>query len=344
MDPSATAPPSDILVTTIHCETAAQFMTALSPRGPAYSSALPRGWIFRGHSNDVFKLVPTALRNESKELLELVLYSIANNEEQQSAEQRVLVNFLEVADSIGLHIPEDTQRLRRSFECRSKPSEVWPPDEVLSLMALAQHHGVPTRLLDWSRHPLKAALFAAFDASEAEDKSGLLSVWALSIEKLEMLGEEPKPFVVITAPSATNSNLRAQEGIFTLAKHIKPDKSAVDRRPFDEILRDTFRSYGVKSPGPWFHRVTLPRTEAEQLCFDLALEGITRATLFPDFYGVVKAMKDAARWYSADDRPGSKRAKEHLKSFSISYETTVNLIYVPLETTTPPKGGKPPGH
>src|SRR5207253_2988966 len=79
------------------------------------------------------------------------------------AENRALGDFLEVSDSIGLHVPEDTQKLRRSFELGIKPPTIWPPDEVLSLMALAQHHGVPTRLFDWSRHPLKAALFAAFD-------------------------------------------------------------------------------------------------------------------------------------------------------------------------------------
>jgi hypothetical protein len=174
---------------------------------------------------------------------------------------------------------------------------------------------------------LKAALFAASGASINENKSGRMSVWALSIEKLEMLCDEPKPFIVITAPSATNSNLRAQEGIFTLAKHIKADPSPIDRRPFDQILQKTFENHNLKSPGPWFHRVTLPQSQAEQLCFDLALEGINQATLFPDFYGVVKAMKDTARWYRANDGPGKKRL-EYLKSFTISYESTMSAADV----------------
>ena len=215
------------LTTRTDCETANDFINALSPRKHKYASAFLRGWIFRGHSDDRFHLVPSALRNESKELSELVIHPITNNKDQQWAENRVLADFLDFSDSIGLHIPEDTQKLRRSFELGAKRPDLWPPAEVLSLMALAQHHGIPTRLLDWSRHPLKAALFAALEASDAKEKSGRLSVWALSVEKLQMVSEEPRPFTVITAPTATNSNLRAQEGVFTLAKYIKPDESPV---------------------------------------------------------------------------------------------------------------------
>lgn len=324
--------PANNLVTTTHCETAGDFIAALSPRAPTYRSAFPGGWIFRGHGDDTFPLVPSALRDESKELLELTLSQIGNTKEQQWSEHRVLADFLNVSDSIGLYIPEDTQKLRRSFEFGAERPALWPPDEVLSLMALAQHHGVPTRLLDWSRHPLKAALFAASGALKAKDKSGRLSVWALSIEKFEMLGGgPPKPFTVITAPSATNSNLRAQEGVFTLALHVKIDESPVDRTPFDEILRAWVARYRVQALGVWFHHLTLPRTEADQLSYDLALEGITRARLFPDFYGVVKAMRDAARWH-ADGGPGAKRAKEQLESSSMTYQTTVNLHLGP----TPP--------
>lgn len=322
--PSGT-PESDVLVTTTRCETSSDFIAALSPRSPSYGSAFLRGWIFRGHPEDDFRLVPAALRDESQKLRNLTLFPIVDNKSQQRAEREVLARFLQVSDSIGLNLPEDTQKLRSSFAFEATPVDLWPPDEVLSLMALAQHHGIPTRLLDWSRHPLKAAWFAASEASQHENKSGLLSVWAFSIENLEMLGDSPTPFTLITAPSATNSNLRAQEGVFTLAKHIKPDQSPIDRAPFDEIFRSWVGNYHVNFPGPKFHRITLPKSEAEQLCFDLALEGITRAKLFPDFYGVVKAIEDEAAWYRNDGAPGKKRAEKHLDSFAISYQTTIRI-------------------
>lgn len=267
------------------------------------------------------------------------MFDINTNKDQVHSERDVLKTFLEVADSIGLTIPEDTQTLRRWLDAPLKDGILWPPNEVLSLMALAQHHGVPTRLLDWTRNSLKAAWFAATEAALSHDASGLLSVWALSIELLGMIPHEPKPFTVITAPSATNSNLRAQEGLFTLLHHIRYDESPVDRTPFDAMLRATFARYSVKAPGPWFHKVTLPQSEACNLEYGLALEGITRAVLFPDFYGVAAALRDSAR-FQRNDGPGARRTAARLNGLTFSYESKVRLGTTPGDTPrSTPKSG-----
>ncbi len=90
-----------------------------------------------------------------------------------------------------------------------------------SQMALAQHYGISTRLLDWTDDPLTAAFFAASVESPAER----LCVWALNEQAtprhgMPLWGEGPGGvglrLQVIRLPRSTNSFLRAQRGAFTV--------------------------------------------------------------------------------------------------------------------------------
>jgi len=47
-------------------------------------------------------------------------------------------------------------------------------------VALAQHHGIPTFLLDWTSNPIVAGFFAAQGNAKPEDSSGL-AIWAFNI-------------------------------------------------------------------------------------------------------------------------------------------------------------------
>jgi FRG domain-containing protein len=174
-------------IRTVHCQTPKEFLQELSKlRGP-----LPRMWIFRGHSDDAYQLVPSALRNDSQPLTERSNYrEVSDNKTQRFLEICELDEFFKTADSIGLALPEDTQVLRSYLFRARHESDMWPQEHVLSLMALAQHHGVPTRLLDWSRNPLKAALFAASVAIKNPDKTGRLSVWAFPLSVFELCPSE----------------------------------------------------------------------------------------------------------------------------------------------------------
>jgi len=168
-------------------------------------------------------------------------------------------------------------------------------------MALAQHSGLPTRLLDWSRSPLKAAHMAAYDAlyptHPDAKQSERLSVWALDripYELEQVFAPVPTtPFSIVHVPTAANTNLHAQEGVFTMSNTVSHFEDEIDRSSLDEMLGKFPRRY------PWLHRFSLPVPLARKLLFELSREGVTRAHLFPNFRGVVERMKEVVETSNA---------------------------------------------
>ena len=80
------------------------------------------GWIFRGHASAAFRLVPDLFRNSEAGI------------EWRTKEGLLLNVFARLS----------VQHLDRV------------PDNEIDWMVLARHHGVPSRLLDWTSHPLVA--------------------------------------------------------------------------------------------------------------------------------------------------------------------------------------------
>jgi FRG domain-containing protein len=302
------------------CMTEHKFLDAISPRSRYLDEGQPYRMLFRGHADARFRLLPSAYRAKWKRP--------PTNADQVGYELGAIQDFFWLADRCGLPLPEDSQMHRRDLfsdvgnyhvPLQGQGDLRWPPREIWSLLALAQHHGVPTRLLDWSLDARIAGYFAAREAAEwvvqsskAPSRVSKLAVWAISRSELkvdnvmsELLsslvkkGKLPKDrgripllslFAVVTAPAAGNQNLHAQKGVFTL--HLPPTMkttSPADRRPMEQILVDEDVQVTLT-------KFVLPIARARGLLRLLAFEGISAAELFPGYGGVVKALAERRLW------------------------------------------------
>jgi hypothetical protein len=309
------------VVATTEFRSADDFLEALMPRAPTFGeSYFADDVIFRGHSNSSWSLLPSAFRRNSFESVDIPSGpDPRNNCNQVRAEALALMRFFTVADRSGMPLPEDSQSLRKELRQfadfdpgSNRGVENWPPPSVLALMAVAQHHGIPTRLLDWSWSAKVSAYFAASGAArdlrregKARPSDEMLCVWAMTKSLFDVAaimpqGEEnPKTVELVTTPAAGNPNLHAQRGLFLLYRPpSSPPTHTVDVRPWDEVLPE---AYSFMSPMKFLYKLLLPVSQAPRLLRLLAIEGVDGATIFPGFDGVVRSMKELKCWESSSE-------------------------------------------
>ena len=319
-----------------HFATAAAFLKALSPFDDfwfAHDGA--RTWRYRGHRDDAWKLVPSSMRpgalaREVSRIVGVVSSapdSLKNTSAQVQAEHRVLARFINGALNAGLPVPEDSQLLRnedlvlrliggsKRHEASLQGVKV-PMTLYQSLYALAQHHGVPTRLLDWSESSFVAAYFACVDVAKSlslhervpEGTTGRnLAVFALREAALNQVKyEKPDGFqpslTQVTAPYEWNPNLKAQKGLFTLLYYDTPREKDEWRLP---ALEDALKGWCVHKHGhedsesvffPYLVKLTLPREESRRLLRLLVDVQICAPTIFPSYDAVRMGMEEESYW------------------------------------------------
>ncbi|HSL42266.1 MAG TPA: FRG domain-containing protein [Anaerolineales bacterium] len=157
----------------------------------------------------------------------------------------------------------------------NRPANEW------GWLAIAQHHGLATRVLDWSLNPLVALWFAVKDAPH-EDRNGILWMYSLnqrSVINTLRLDEEPDPFkldrVKVFFPNHEVPRIRAQAGVFTVHPRVMPNKVFL---PFEEMQIDHES----------LTRMIIPCGLFEKLKRSLDKCGIHAAALMPDLDGLAQ--------------------------------------------------------
>jgi hypothetical protein len=178
------------------------------------------------------------------------------------------------------------------------------PETVLEWLALIQHHGGPTRLLDFTRSPLVAAFFALCEENDAD----VAAVWAIdefachrrAVQRLRSIDSEfswlrehhaiegaiearltsrpAKKFVAPIQPSRLNARMALQQGVFVCLGDPGADL-------FGNLAHEVEAEEGLQVV-----KIEFPRNERGDALWSLRRLNISREALFPGLDGLAQSL------------------------------------------------------
>jgi hypothetical protein len=165
-------------------------------------------------------------------------------------------------------------------ECFEKLAEILPNMNDWERATIAQHYGVPTRLLDWSENPL-VGLYFALDDKNYDSEDGV--IWILEdktavVKKVASLRDGsglrklkyPRPYRAWRDLQLKIPRTKAQRGSVTS----QPDLSKeFNEQNFDQNTQS-------------LKKFIVPKKSKTQLREQLDILGVTEERLFPDFLDI----------------------------------------------------------
>ncbi len=178
-----------------------------------------------------------------------------------------LLPFIDRVDHGGMIRDDHERMMLKEFENKSRAVRGIPFSNSWELHAIARHHGIPTRLLDWTDSPLTALFFATLGPSEGD--SVVWNYCYIAADGALDTNICDTPFkvkdIILYDPPQIHPRIVGQSGKFT----VHPTSS----QDFE------------KWPG-FLNQIIIPKVNRVQIRHDLFRLGIHYHNLFPDLDGI----------------------------------------------------------
>jgi hypothetical protein len=192
----------------------------------------------------------------------------------------------------GETMPEFCTHAEMSLE---KRFDLRNGNDFSTVLGLAQHHGLPTPLLDWTTSPYVAAFFAfsdALDFSESRDAThthvrvyGLANTVLNGLTRPVVTLPHFSPYVApLRIAPLYNPRLYAQQGLFLVTNA--------------ENVEHFLLQSGAEDGEEYLVAADVPIQCASEALKDLRFMGLTAGTMFPGLDGACKMMKHAMTFKS----------------------------------------------
>lgn len=211
--------------------------------------------LYRGQSNASYKLIPSIGRldlSQNRSLVEKV-------GGWRKLEEEIMKRF----------IRHSTPLLRTI------------PDTYIEWIVLAQHHGLPTRLLDWSQNPLVSLYFAL--SHEKDSESVVYAIDPKIVTSLDVDLQDLMDFQVYY-PKNFDQKLVTQKGCFTIQPLPEGNEPFIPLENNKELLTLSAHS---------FSKIIVPSDKKlkREILHQLANCGVDETFIYPDLYGLSRQIK-----------------------------------------------------
>jgi hypothetical protein len=195
-------------------------------------------------------------------------------------------------------------RTLRAFQRQAQNhiNPVPPIDDRIQWAALMQHHGAPTRLLDWTYSFYVAAYFAIEDAAPDDE----CAVWAINTgwlnKRLKQMypdcrakdshahlwSKSPRPGIFPANPFVLNQRLTLQQGCFMAVGDVSEDFGSNYQHMDPPATKAPLEKWTLRSD----------KSNLRNAFADLHRMNVSRATLFPGLDGFARSLNALLPWSS----------------------------------------------